>query len=173
MKTNETLRFKVEPKMGYGAVDPKKFITIARYYNMSLFETVPMSYFTDRNITIENGTSFDTNYGVVFVQNISGDNVTIYYYTLSMSPGQVVDIAGLPTTVVNISNFTALMERNLTLNKAYVIQNPDTNMRVQYRVANETDTTITLDANYPLAGKELEFEVTLLKVEKAQGPTGG
>jgi FKBP-type peptidyl-prolyl cis-trans isomerase 2 len=150
---------------GYGQVDPSKFLTIPRYYNMSLFETLPKSYFTDRNISIENGTSFDTKYGTVIVQDIKGDNVTIFYY---WAQGQKMEVNGVPIMVasLNMTDFTAVMEYNLALNKTYQLPNPDTGVQTSYLVANKTDTNITLDHNHPLAGKTLDFEVTLLKIQK-------
>jgi FKBP-type peptidyl-prolyl cis-trans isomerase 2 len=122
-----------------------------------------MSYFTERNISIENGTTFETQAGMVSVQDIQGDNVTIFYF---LKPGQKITANNIPTQVVNTSGFNATMEYYLLVNKTYQLPDPDTGMTANFLVVNKTDTNITLDYNHPLAGKNLDFEVTLLKIRK-------
>jgi FKBP-type peptidyl-prolyl cis-trans isomerase 2 len=164
MRVNETSRFSVDPARGYGEIDPAKMMTIPRYYEKSLFETIPYSYFTENKINISLGTGFDTKYGTVFVQNISGDNVTLYYM---LQAGQNFTVNGIPQTVVNITkNSTATLEFDLGVGDYYQLPDPQTGEKVTYLVANKTDTNITLDGNHPLAGKDLDFLVTLVKIER-------
>jgi len=166
MRVNDTLRFNVDPAYGYGVYNKSKVFVIPRYYNKSLLEVVPMSYFTERNITVENGTSFDTKFGTVFVQSIIGDNVTIYYM---IQPGQTITVNDIPTTVksVNSTDYSAVMEFDMGINKTYTLPNPDTGVPTSFKVIDKTDTNLTMDSNPPLAGKTLDFDVRLVKVQKA------
>jgi FKBP-type peptidyl-prolyl cis-trans isomerase 2 len=167
MRINETLRFIVDPQRGYGPVDKSKIIVIPRYYEKSLLEVVPKSYFDERNISTELGTGFDTKFGTVFIQNVSGDNITIYYM---LEPGQKIMVSDIPTIVkdINSTEYMATMEFDLGVNKTYNLPNPETGAQTTYKVIDKTDQNITLDGNHPLAGKTLDFEVTLVKIEKAQ-----
>jgi FKBP-type peptidyl-prolyl cis-trans isomerase 2 len=163
MHVGETLNFQVDPKRGYGPYDPTKIVVIPRYYNKSLTEVVPRAYFTDRNITIANGTSFDSKYGVVFVQNMDQDNVTIRYM---INKGQDILVNGVPQIVANITNDTAVMEFGFEINKTYNLPNPDTGAANYFKVLDKTAENITLDGNHALANKTLDFQVTLLKIER-------
>jgi len=163
MNVGETLNFQVDPKRGYGLYDPKKVVVIPRYYNKSLSEVVPRSYFTDRNITIQNGTSFDSKYGTVFVQDLNEENVTIRYM---VTPGQKILANGIPQVVVNVTNDTAVMEFGLEINMTYGLPNPDTGAPTYFKVLEKTADNITMDGNSPLANKTLDFQVTLLKIER-------
>ncbi len=166
MKVGDTRTFNITPDQAYGVYNMSKLMVIPRYYSKGLLEVVPMSYFTQRNITVEPGTSFNTSVGTVSVQNISGDNVTIFYF---VHPGQTFTLNGFPTTVesVNMTDYTAMMGFNLTVNETYTPTDPNTGQATNFKVINETDDNITLDSNPPLAGKTLYFVVKLAQLQKA------
>lgn len=165
MKINETIYFNVDPARGYGPYDPKKVIVIPRYYNKSLMETVPISFFTDKGMNVSEGESFNTQYGTVFVQNLTDGNVTLFYL---LSPGQNLTVNGIPQRVVELDNLTAKMEFALEENRSYNLPNPDTGAKMTYKVIGKTDQNITLDYNHPLANETLRFRVTLIDAVPAK-----
>ncbi len=167
MRVNETISFSVQPDRGYGPYDPKKAITVARYYNKSLFETVPLSYFTERGINVTNGTGFDSPFGTVFAQNVTEDNVTIFYMSLAQS-GTEFRYLNMPQQVVEVSNFSATIELLLKVNESYTLADPNTGAPTRYLVLEKGEENITLDSNHPLANKTLYFSVTLLDVVPAR-----
>lgn len=159
MTINETISFAVTPDRGYGYYDETKVITVPRYYNKSLFETVPLSYFEEQGLNTSVGTGFDTPYGTVFINSTNEENATLFYV---LSPGQKFTFNGIPQEVVNLTNFTATIEYTFKQNSTYVIPHPQTGAPTSYLVTNKTEQNITLDANHKLANKTLIFEVTLL-----------
>ncbi|MFH0885362.1 MAG: FKBP-type peptidyl-prolyl cis-trans isomerase [Candidatus Micrarchaeota archaeon] len=161
MKINETITFSVEPSRGYGPYDPKKIITVPRYYEKSLYETVPRSYFTERNLSIANGTGFDSPFGTVFAQDVNDENVTLFYLSLA-TPGTSFKYMNMPQQVVNSSNFTSTIELLLNVNSTYNLADPATGQPTRYTVLDKTDQNITLDSNHPLANETLYFNVTLI-----------
>ncbi|MGV8085123.1 MAG: FKBP-type peptidyl-prolyl cis-trans isomerase [Candidatus Bilamarchaeum sp.] len=162
MKVNETKRFLVEPELGYGVWNPNKIVTTERYYNKTLEEVVPRSYFTQQGITnLTNGTSFSTAYGSVFISNLDSENVTLFYV---LRAGQEFNANGIPQKVVSLNNLTATIEFMLNLNETYYVPNPQTGAVEALKVTNKTNTTITVDTNHELAGKQLEFEVKVLRI---------
>lgn len=57
--------------------------------------------------------------------------------------------------------------RNLQPEKWAVATNEDTEVQFTYFVKGKTDTTVTLDYNHPLAGKDLYYRVKVVKVRPA------
>ncbi len=162
MTVNETRKFIVDPTLGYGNWSQKNVITTDRYYNKSLEEDIPRSYFDSRGITnISNGTSFRTPYGSVFIKDMNQENVTIFYV---LTRGQEFETNGIPQKVISVNNLTATIEFNLNENQTYHVPNPETGVVGPLKVLNKTNNTITIDTNQELAGKNLVFEVTLLKI---------
>lgn len=163
MHINETLAFDVDPARGYGPYDPAKVIVVPRYYEKSLYETVPRSYFTERNLTVTNGTGYDSPYGTVFIQDYNDENVTLFYMLI---PGGNMTVNGLPEHVASLNNLTATMEYMLNVNHTYLLPHPQTGAPTRFLVTDKTDTNITLDSNHPLANETLRFQVTLLNVTR-------
>lgn len=161
MRINETISFTVDPKRGYGEYDPSKVIVVPRYYNKSVMETVPRSYFTERNISVENGTGFDSPFGSVFAQNVTDDNVTLFYITLT-KVNSSFRYMNMPQKVVAVGDFIATIELLLDVNKTYTLANPSTGEPTRYVVLGKTPDNITLDSNPALANKTLFFNVTLV-----------
>ena len=166
MRINETVRFSVDPKRGYGLHDPRKVIVIPRYYNMSLYEDVPRSYLEDRGINITNGTGFDTDIGTVFIHDFNDENVTLFYI---LTTGHKFTANGLPQQVVNMSNLSVTIEFMLPENESYYLPHPETGATTMFKVADKNSTSIILDSNHPLANKTLTFRVTLLDVKPYAG----
>lgn len=162
MSINETLKFEVDPKRGYGEYDPKKVFSIPRYYNKSMREVVPRAYLESYNINISNGTGYSTNFGTVFIEDFNDANVTLFYL---LTPGDEMTVNGLPEKVDSIvGNLTAKIEYMLDVNKTYILPNPSTGAATMYKVIDKTNETITLDSNHPLSNKTLEFTVTMLGI---------
>ncbi|MEW6035191.1 MAG: FKBP-type peptidyl-prolyl cis-trans isomerase [Candidatus Micrarchaeota archaeon] len=159
MRMNETITFSVPPERGYGPYDPKKVVVVPRYYNKSLYETVPRSYFEAQGLAVENGTSFETAYGPVFVSDLNDENVTIFY-VLKPNSGFIVN--GLPQKVASLDNLTATIEYMLAVNETYRLPDPSTGAQTTFTVVDKTDQNITIDSNHPLANKTLDFKVTLI-----------
>lgn len=161
MHMNETLSFRVDPERGYGPYNPGKVITVPRYYSKNLSETVPRYYFTEHQLEVSNGTSYETDYGMIFIQDFNDENVTIYYASL-VSAGYRFTYGGIPHQVVNSTVYEATLERMFDANKTYVLPNPATGQATKFLVTDKNEQNITLDANHALANKSLDFIVTLI-----------
>jgi FKBP-type peptidyl-prolyl cis-trans isomerase 2 len=166
MKLNETVSFRVDPARGYGPYDEGKVVVVPRYYNKSMSEVVPRSYFTERNLDVSNGTTYETPYGMVFIQDFNDENVTLFYASLAKE-GYQFTYNGIPTRVKTSFVENVTLERMLEVNKSYVVPDPRTGQAARYLVTEKTDQNITLDGNHPLANKSLDFTVTLLAVKPA------
>ena len=158
MKVGETKSFTVAPADGYGPVNSSKIMNMSRYYNMSVFEDVPMDYFIAKNITVKKNAIFPTAFGFVAIENYTNDTVTIHYM---LQPGQQFAYAGFPESVVNITNDTLFIRYDVEENKSYQITDPVTGQPRLIKVTHADNETVVLDENSPLAGKELDFDVTL------------
>lgn len=167
MMVNETLVFEVDPERGYGPYDPSKVINVTRYYNRSVFESVPRDYLESQGVDLTVGTAYETDVGTVFINDTNDENVTLFYI---MPIGHSFRLGGIPQKVVNATSdsYTVTIEYLLYENKTYTLPHPATGMPTQFLVTDVSDDLITLDSNHPLANETLKFEVTLLKVEPFQ-----
>jgi FKBP-type peptidyl-prolyl cis-trans isomerase 2 len=175
MKVNDTQVFDVDPARGYGPYDPKKVITVDRYYTRNLTESVPRSFFVQQGINVSQGEGFDTQFGTVFIQDFNDENVTIFYLGL-VDKGFNFTFNGLPQQVVESSNLTTTIERMLEVGKVYQLPDPATGSPVNFRVLGKTNQSITLDGNNPLANDTLHFTVKVLKIQHGNytvGDAGG
>jgi len=160
MKVNETKNITVTPEDGYGASDPSKISNTSRYYNMSVYEEVPMSFFTSQNITPKIDKVFPTKYGFVAVSNFTNETVIIQYV---FSPGHKFVIDGLPESVVNMTNETMLIRVDVVENGTYVISDQMGKKKAAWVSFADND-TVVFNENHPLAGKQLEFEITVRSI---------
>ena len=167
MTVNETLTFEVDPGRGYGVYDPSKVINVTRYYNRSVFETVPKDYLESQDVDLTVGTAYETEVGTVFINDTNDENVTLFYI---MPVGHSFNLGGIPQKVVNASSdsFTVTIEYLLEKDKYYTLPHPATGIPTRFLVTDVTDDVITLDSNHPLANETLKFKVTLLKVQPFQ-----
>ncbi|MBD3210923.1 hypothetical protein GF318_06100 [Candidatus Micrarchaeota archaeon] len=166
MKVNETVMFNVDPERGYGPYDPSKVMVVPRYYNKSLYETVPASFLEEQGINISVGDGYPTDYGTVFIDSIDGENVTLFYI---LTPGANFTFNGIPQQVSTLHDLNATIEYMLEINSSYVLPHPETGAPTSFRVVNKSEQNITLDANHHLANETLKFEVTLVDVQPYQG----
>lgn len=166
MKVNETLDFDVKPADGYGPYDARKVIVVPRYFNMSLTQVVPRSYFTARNLSVVNGTSFDDpQFGNVFISDYNDENVTVFLVGIAGAGDKFV-FNNMPQQTIEVVNQTAIIERLFEVNRSYIIPDPNTGAPTQFLILGKTDSNITLDGNNPLANETLHFRVTMLKIQK-------
>ena len=161
LQINETIIFDVKPELGYGLYDQSKVAIVSRYYNKSLYETVPRSYFEENGLEVSNGTGYQSPYGQVFIDSFNDDNVTIFYL---MQTGSKFTVNGIPQEVASVTNLTAKIEYGLDINRTYVLPHPETGAPTMFTVVEKTEQNITLDGNHPFANETLHFSVTLLDV---------
>jgi FKBP-type peptidyl-prolyl cis-trans isomerase 2 len=172
MRVNETRSFKVDPERGYGLYDEAKAAVVPRYYQRSVFETLPRSYFTERGLEVSNGTTYDSPYGPVFIHDYNDENVTIFYANIAIE-GYEFTYNNIPQKVMNLTNKTAMIatiQYMLEEGKTYVLPDPATGQSTVFRVTGKNEQNITLDANHKLANKTLDFTVTLLDAVPAVKP---
>jgi FKBP-type peptidyl-prolyl cis-trans isomerase 2 len=165
LKLNETIEYDVDPQRGYGLYNPADVVVTPRYYNKSMYETIPRAYFTEKNLDVSNGTSYNTPYGPVFIYDSNEDNVTIFYV---LKAGEMFALNGIPQKVVRVNNGTATIEFAFTVNETYALPDPKTGARTMFTVTEVNPQNITLDGNHPLANKTLHFRETLLDVVSAR-----
>ncbi|NYZ77360.1 FKBP-type peptidyl-prolyl cis-trans isomerase [Candidatus Micrarchaeota archaeon] len=163
MKVNETREVSIPPEDAYGTYDPYGVYNVSHYYNMSAIEIIPRSYFEGRNITVENGTGFDTDIGTVFIQEYNDENVTIMYL---FQQGDSFDYNGFHHVVMASTNFTYTVMLDVRENGTYYTTSLRTGELAALRVITLTNETITFDENHALAGKTLLFNITLIDLQK-------
>ncbi len=162
MEINETKEFVVPARLGYGAKNSSLLVEIPRYVNLSSYENVSRKDWEARNLSTELGTAYDTDFGQVFVENVTNDTVTLYYVML---PGRKFIYNGIPHKVVALEkNYTIKLEYDLEVNKTYVLPNPKTGQLQPITILNKTNETILLDLNHPYAGKDLTFFVKIIDI---------
>ncbi|VVC02697.1 Putative FKBP-type peptidyl-prolyl cis-trans isomerase [Candidatus Bilamarchaeum dharawalense] len=161
MQVNETLQFNVPPQLGYGNHDPTKVLEVPRYLEQPLYETAPLSYFQALGRNISNGSLISEN-PMVIVSDINDENVTLFY---ALTGGQQFTKNGLTRKVISVNDTYATLELMLQNGTTYNIPNPQTGATTQFTVIDVSNTSITLDMNHPLAGKNLSFHVTVLKIQ--------
>jgi len=168
MKAGDSKNFTVAPADGYGLADPKLITNMSRYYNMSLFEEVPLGFVLSAiasNSTLQNNTVLSTEVGYVAVVNYTNSSATLKYLFYE---GHQFAVNGLPQTVINITNDTVLIRFDMEANRSYVVTDPYTKQKGLGRITYADNQTIVLDENPYLAGKELHFEVTMRSIIRTQ-----
>ncbi len=170
MKVNETRTFEIPPgDDAYGYYDQTRVYNVSRYYKFNALEEVPISYFEENNITLEIGTGFDTDIGTVFIENVSNDTgiVTIMYV---FQEGDGFSYNGFHHIVTGglDENYSYTIMFDIRENGTYYTTSLIDRKPVSLKVTKLTNETITFDENHLLAGKTLEYTVTLLDLEKAQ-----
>jgi len=163
MRINETKQLTLQPREGYGEYNRSLVYNVSRYYNKSALEKVPRSYFEERNVTIENGTGFNTDIGKVFIADYDNETVTLMYL---FTPGDSFDYNGFHHVVVGFDNYTYTIMFDVRENGTYRTMSQVTGKPAVVRVTKLTNETMTIDENHPLAGKTLVFNITVLDIIK-------
>jgi peptidylprolyl isomerase len=126
--------------------------------------------------TLADGTMFDTSREREPLEFIMGNGNMIPGFeeaTRDMQVGQVKTVT-IPAEkaygpyhdemVVAVPRDQLPTDLNPVIGQRLQMQSPD-GMRVVVVVTNVSDTAITLDANHPLAGKDLTFEIELVEIK--------
>jgi FKBP-type peptidyl-prolyl cis-trans isomerase 2 len=166
MKVNESKIFFLAPEDAYGIYEPNRVYNVSRYYEMEALETVPMSFFEERDINISEGEGFDTEQGTVFITNITDDEVEIMY-VYEIGDGFYVN--GFHHVIVGNQNLSYIVTFDVREGGTYDTISLIDGEPVTVTVTELTNETITFDENHPLSDKTLEYNVTMLSIEK---PTG-
>ena len=102
--------------------------------------------------TLTDGTEFDNSYD-------RGEPIKFTVGEGPMIPGFVTAITGMApgeTKTVTIPS-----------SEAYGAENPEAVTQIQTvygRITEQQDSTVTVDLNHPLAGKDLQFEIEMVSV---------
>ena len=125
--------------------------------------------------TLEDGAVFDSSrQGDPLEFTIGGGQLIPGFEdaVIGMTPGEsrkqlvpALDAYGpsRPDVTVEVERSTIPPELDIFLGQELQIQNPEGRVS-QVVVAALTDTTVTLDGNHPLAGKDLYFQIDLLEI---------
>jgi len=161
MKEGEMKTIVVPPEKGYGTNDPSKIVTVARAYNRSLFEYVPVDYLESQGVNVTIGHSYKTSIGYVLISNVTNGTAELFYV---LSKDQEFIFNGIPQKVLAVENMTAEIQINVEVGKMYFttdeVGNPMTVV-----VQNVTETAVVWDSNHPLADTTLYFDVMLRTIE--------
>ncbi|RKY72310.1 MAG: peptidylprolyl isomerase [Candidatus Latescibacterota bacterium] len=124
---------------------------------------------------LEDGTVFDTSLGREPLEFTIGESEIIPGFedgVIGMQPGETktFKVASERAFGPHREELVITMDRDQfpphlhpEVGKEYQMRQPDGNL-VPVRVVEVSEETVTLDANHPLAGKDLIFEVQLLEV---------
>lgn len=163
MKENETKELAVLPEDGYGVYNSSLVYNVSRYYNKSKYEKVPRSFLEKNNITIEKDRGIKTDVGLVFIDSFDNETVTLMYL---FNKGDSFDYNGFHQVVVEASNDSYRIMYDVRENGTYKTTSLITGRETLARVIALTNETMTIDENHPLAGKVLNFTITVVGIEK-------
>lgn len=163
MKEGENKTFTLSPADGYGVYDQKKVFSIPKTYTETRFDQVPVAYFLSKNASYAVGTILTSSYWNATVMNVTNETVIIKYMP---EANQTFLFNGLPEQVVSFDDENMTVQLTLDVGSIYTTETPSgTPMNVLVVAVN--DTNVTLDANHPLAGKDLTFTVFVRQIKKA------
>lgn len=168
MKEGEIKNVTVSPASGYGFKDIKKMTNTSIRYNISAYETVPLSTFKGKNLNITEGAVIQTKQGLLGIWAVTNTTVTLRHM---LYEGQKFEVYGLPQVVENITNDTIYVKFDVKENKTYAVVDPQTNSQSLAKVTSVSDTHFVLDNNHPYAGKTLVFELQMKTITKAKTGT--
>ncbi len=124
---------------------------------------------------LEDGTVFDTSLGRDPVEFILGAGQVIPGFedaVVGMTPGETKAVKVLaeqayglyrPELVLEISRDEVPPDLDLEVGLQLVLREPQGPL-IPVTVTNLTESTVTLDANHPLAGQDLTFDIQLVEI---------
>jgi len=163
MQEGENKTFVLSPAEGYGFADPKKINPIKRIYTVARYEEVPVAYFEMHNLTYENGTPLSNGFWNAEVVNWTNASVLIRYLP---EENQTFLFNGIPERVLNFTEENITIEILAQKGMKYTTSSP-AGTAVSATVVAVNETSVVLDSNHPLAGKNLQFTVFVRAIEKA------
>jgi len=125
--------------------------------------------------TLEDGTQFDSSRGAEPLEFAMGQGQLIAGFenaVAGLAPGESCTVTLAPEDAYGEANAEMiqnvpreLMPEGIELETGMILQGQADNGRVDnFTVVSFTDETVTLDANHPLAGKSLTFEIELVAI---------
>jgi hypothetical protein len=126
-------------------------------------EVVPVSYFNERDIEIKEGESFDTDIGTVFISSFNDTHANLTYV---FQQGDIFYYMGLPQEVTESKDGVYTIKLDVVEDGRYTTISPVSGKVIQTTVMNITNDTIVFNENHQLAGKTLDYTVTVSDVEK-------
>jgi len=125
--------------------------------------------------TLEDGTQFDSSRGAEPMEFAMGQGQLISGFesaVAGLAPGESCTVTLAPEDAYGESDADMvqnvprhLMPEGVELEAGMVLQGQSDEGRVDnFTVVSYTEETVTLDANHPLAGKSLTFEIELVEI---------
>jgi peptidylprolyl isomerase len=125
--------------------------------------------------TLEDGTQFDSSRGAEPLEFAMGRGQLISGFesaVAGLAPGEAVTVTLAPEDAYGDSNAEMIQEvprrmmpEGVELEPGMVLQGRSDEGRVNnFTIVSLTEETVTLDANHPLAGKSLTFEIELIEI---------
>jgi FKBP-type peptidyl-prolyl cis-trans isomerase 2 len=195
MQEGKTKTVNVKPQDGYGTYDASLVFTIQKTLvferDITVRRTVEVSKAEllqrMQAASISAGEMFNTENFIYNVTSVKSGNVTLYIVNLTHNP---VQLEGMPweSSIMSQTPATYVFRHNVVAEETYNTENGPyiaalnaTHVTLQtiFRkgqqfvvsgtpgsVTRETDESVTVDFNHPLAGHELVFTITVDKIDK-------
>jgi len=125
--------------------------------------------------TLEDGTQFDSSRGADPLEFAMGQGQLIAGFEMAvagLAPGESVTVTLAPEEAYGESNAEMVQEvprrmmpEGVELEPGMVLQGQSDEGQVDnFTIVSLTEETVTLDANHPLAGKSLTFDIELVEI---------
>jgi peptidylprolyl isomerase len=132
----------------------------------------------DYTLTIEDGTVYDTSVGRSPLEFTLGNNQVIKGFenaVVGMKPGDKKTVTLPPSEAYGERDESLVSEiprfylsENVTPQVGQTLQGQNDNgQTITVKIIEVNDTTVKIDANSPLAGETLTFEITLIEIVKS------
>lgn len=175
MKEGETKKVTVFPWDGYGNWSWDNVKNVSVEENISKFETISKSNFEalTGELAIENTTftHWVWNWNAT-VDSVEGDNVTIEHLRGQPAPNMSYEGLTKQSTKYDWNSTVIFINQTVIKLRHNAVKDMNTTAVGRGKVLNITNQTapledqeIVVDLNFKLAGKILDFEITVLKIE--------
>ena len=132
--------------------------------------------------TLDDGTIFDTSQGREPLLFVIGGGTVLPGFDEAVRGMEVGDTKTFTIPAAEAygehqEELVAVVDRNaldkdLEVGEEVLLRNVETNEVAYFTVVEISDTEVILDANHPLAGQDLTFEIELVAIEPAGDITG-